>query len=203
MPKPLHWFGKGEGCADGYQNICRTCVDELYVRPLRKRRRAARDAARMWTCQRCRAKVPGQCPRDTSRRCPSCVKKYVQKQSARIAFKSEHGKPWSGTAEYKRIRRHAYPETEGRGNGTRRLRMIEQSDGTITPQAVGNLFKTAELCPYCWCMLTNNKSLDHRVPLARGGAHSISNVVVCCRSCNSKKGRMPFDRWLEKVKNGR
>ena len=36
---------------------------------------------------------------------------------------------------------------------------------------------------------------DHIVPLARGGEHSVSNLVVSCGSCNSKKHARPLDKW--------
>jgi 5-methylcytosine-specific restriction endonuclease McrA len=29
---------------------------------------------------------------------------------------------------------------------------------------------------------------DHLMPLSKGGAHTYSNIVPACRSCNSKKG---------------
>lgn len=30
-------------------------------------------------------------------------------------------------------------------------------------------------------------TLDHRVPLTKGGAHDLSNLVAACKSCNSRK----------------
>lgn len=30
-------------------------------------------------------------------------------------------------------------------------------------------------------------TMDHRVPLARGGRHEIQNVVPACKTCNSRK----------------
>ncbi len=37
-------------------------------------------------------------------------------------------------------------------------------------------------------MRSKDKSLDHVIPLVALGAHSISNVVICCKSCNARKG---------------
>ena len=39
-------------------------------------------------------------------------------------------------------------------------------------------------CAYCGCP---PETMDHVVPLSRGGKHTKSNVVPACRSCNSSK----------------
>ena len=62
------------------------------------------------------------------------------------------------------------------------------SDGTLTPSVLRRLFARAKDCPYCHVtMRSQDKSLDHIVPLARGGKHSITNVVVACLRCNMAK----------------
>lgn len=42
------------------------------------------------------------------------------------------------------------------------------------------------LCAYCLKPMTKTTQ-DHMTPLACGGSHTLSNVVPCCGSCNSKK----------------
>lgn len=73
-------------------------------------------------------------------------------------------------------------------------------DGTLTPDVVRRLFATASTCPYCErLMARDDKTLDHITPVSLGGVHGISNVTVCCYSCNSRKHNMPFERWLSKL----
>ena len=50
-------------------------------------------------------------------------------------------------------------------------------------------------CFYCDDVLTKeNRSIDHIVPLSRGGKHRVSNLLPCCRSCNSSKNdKLGFD----------
>jgi len=50
-------------------------------------------------------------------------------------------------------------------------------------------------CVYCATRLDHrNATLDHVVPLARGGAHDPGNLVTACGPCNRLKGDMlPFD----------
>lgn len=44
-------------------------------------------------------------------------------------------------------------------------------------------------CQYCWKKLTPNQiTIDHIIPKAQGGQNSFINCVICCQSCNSKKG---------------
>jgi 5-methylcytosine-specific restriction endonuclease McrA len=41
-------------------------------------------------------------------------------------------------------------------------------------------------CAYCLAIM-GSVSMDHVIPLVRGGEHSTGNVVPACRSCNSSK----------------
>lgn len=51
-------------------------------------------------------------------------------------------------------------------------------------------------CAYC--LRSNQKlTLDHVIPLAKGGAHDVSNIVPACESCNKSKGANgPIDLLL-------
>ena len=108
--------------------------------------------------------------------------------------------------ERKRVYRHAHRDGFATRNKRRHERLVAQSDKSITPDFVTELFKKAKSCPYCGNALTDNpknieltKTLDHLIPLSKGGLHSQHNVVVCCYSCNSKKGVLDFSKWLERL----
>lgn len=46
-------------------------------------------------------------------------------------------------------------------------------------------------CPYCGDKIAlGTFSVDHILPLSRGGGHQALNLVVCCRRCNMAKGDM-------------
>lgn len=49
-----------------------------------------------------------------------------------------------------------------------------------------------DLCVYCG---DPADTLDHVVPLTRGGEHSISNLVPACRPCNSSKHDKLLSEW--------
>jgi 5-methylcytosine-specific restriction endonuclease McrA len=51
-------------------------------------------------------------------------------------------------------------------------------------------------CQYCRKQFAEKKlTIDHVVPLSKGGAHEWTNVVTACSACNNKKG----DKSVEKA----
>src|SRR5256885_504516 len=62
--------------------------------------------------------------------------------------------------------------------------------------------KLAEgVCHYCEKKFPKEVlTMDHVVPVARGGASTKGNVVVCCKECNSKKKlKTPAELALESL----
>lgn len=45
-------------------------------------------------------------------------------------------------------------------------------------------------CVYCKRRM-ERLTMDHMVPLSRGGHHTAENVIPACRSCNSRRGNRP------------
>jgi len=44
------------------------------------------------------------------------------------------------------------------------------------------------VCYYCGNKFeAQDLTMDHKVPLARGGTSSRNNIVCCCKDCNTKK----------------
>jgi 5-methylcytosine-specific restriction endonuclease McrA len=46
-------------------------------------------------------------------------------------------------------------------------------------------------CYYCGKRCKGKLTQDHIIPLSKGGAHTLHNVIGACRSCNSKKNAGP------------
>jgi len=61
------------------------------------------------------------------------------------------------------------------------------------------------ICHYCGRKFPKEKlTMDHIVPVARGGKSSKGNVVVCCFECNQNKGLgTPVDIILDKMAKNR
>jgi 5-methylcytosine-specific restriction endonuclease McrA len=70
-----------------------------------------------------------------------------------------------------------------------------------------NILKYGNItCEYCGknelernCAEKHGATIDHKVPISSGGSvGSLSNMVVCCHSCNQKKGSMSYEDFKNK-----
>lgn len=43
-------------------------------------------------------------------------------------------------------------------------------------------------------------TIDHIIPVSRGGAHSIGNLLPCCKPCNSSKGNKTITEWKKTLR---
>jgi 5-methylcytosine-specific restriction endonuclease McrA len=78
-----------------------------------------------------------------------------------------------------------------------------QNNQTITPELIATLFESTKSCPYCGEKILDKsenikkrKTLDHLIPLSKGGLHAQHNILVCCHQCNSKKRDKSYPEWL-------
>lgn len=57
------------------------------------------------------------------------------------------------------------------------------------------------ICHYCGQMFKPSElTMDHLVPLARGGESSKNNLVPACKECNAKKKlQTPVDQLLQQL----
>lgn len=46
-----------------------------------------------------------------------------------------------------------------------------------------------------YCSAPADLTIDHVIPLAKGGRHAIGNLVGACQHCNSQKGAMLLIEW--------
>lgn len=58
------------------------------------------------------------------------------------------------------------------------------------------------ICYYCQAkFLPDELTMDHVVPLSRGGRSTKGNIVPCCKTCNNKKKYLtPAEIVLNKLK---
>ena len=75
-----------------------------------------------------------------------------------------------------------------------KARALKKSNWWRTKLSVG-------VCYYCEeTFEAGVLTMDHKVPLARGGTSSKSNIVIACKDCNSSKGsKTAVDKVLREL----
>jgi len=76
----------------------------------------------------------------------------------------------------------------------KRRALLADAEGSHNFDDVVLILKKQEfLCFYCNCDITGGKhTVDHYIPLAKGGSNWPSNLVMACKKCNSsKRDKMP------------
>ena len=61
----------------------------------------------------------------------------------------------------------------------------------------------AGICHYCHRQVPREGlTMDHLLPLARGGRSTKNNLVPCCKDCNNRKKSMLPLEWEEYLQGG-
>lgn len=82
--------------------------------------------------------------------------------------------------------------------------LSERMSRTRRRRLLGPMSKTARdailkrdgyRCAYCPCDDPVMMTVDHVVPLSKGGTHDPENLVCACTACNGEKADMTMDEW--------
>ena len=83
------------------------------------------------------------------------------------------------------------PEAARARNAKRRFRKRNCQTFFVSKKEIKRLYGQ----PCYACGSKDNIQIDHIIPLARGGNHSIGNLMPLCRSCNCSKNDLFFMQW--------
>ena len=85
----------------------------------------------------------------------------------------------------------------------KRARLLNASTGTVTKEFLEGIY-SQEICTYCKKFVAKSKrTLDHIVALTKGGLHDVSNLVMCCYSCNCRKNNLDLNVFLQRLEKER
>lgn len=117
---------------------------------------------------------------------------YQKRKEAALNYSKQHRQQhverYRHLAQQSRARDRVRSNTQAlKAWHKRRATFKAADDGTVTKEALGLLYRTwSGVCPICG--RTAPPTLDHIIPLAKGGLHSICNLQLMCGRCNSAKG---------------
>lgn len=119
-------------------------------------------------------------PRDPVARAAQWRSWYAENRESVLARASERAR---GNPDIKR-------ESQSR----RRARARNAPQHRVMPSDLARERMRAQgLCSYC--RVNPGEHWDHRVPLARGGAHSLGNLTLSCAPCNQQKHTKTVMEW--------
>lgn len=83
---------------------------------------------------------------------------------------------------------------------SRRALKAKAWDGSDLTIYIKFLYEDELICFYCrqitW---RDQRTIDHVVPLSRGGKHEANNLVMACGTCNSRKGAMNYYEYTKRM----
>lgn len=201
------FFPKGTTKSDGLGSWCRECCKKLEDNRRRKLGIKAKPKphyldSEKKECLKCRRILSmddyPKNPRGRLKRgsyCHDCWRKYLTQDRFREKHKLAMRKWRDQHREYWRSRHRLH-------QFKRRMQQEVSDDGTVTKEFVELLYSEIK-CHYCEQEIAyKQRTIDHVIPLARGGIHSASNLVMACLSCNcAKQDRTKEEFLLDKCQN--
>lgn len=98
-------------------------------------------------------------------------------------------------AKLKRIAKRWYKQNPEKVLA-RRLRLRANLNECYGSVDWKDLFLLQLLYPACaYCGSNGKLTVDHIIPMSRGGMHDLSNLVMCCKPCNSSKNNRLMNEW--------
>lgn len=153
-------FHRAKRNADGLASECADCSRFRSTKRASEKPEYARGRSREWYA------IPG----NRARQSKTTKIRYSLKSEELIAY----AKAWKKANPQKR-----------REYAAKRLGHI--AEGMVTKaEAIAILDRANGRCTYCGTIV-ESLELDHVVPLSKGGAHTVKNLVAACKSCNCRK----------------
>lgn len=100
-----------------------------------------------------------------------------------------------------RKRAREYAQTNPETTQAKRLRHLalkRNANGNFTGSDIKRMTQEQNGCCY-YCGKQTALTVDHKMPLSRGGSNSTDNLCMACRFCNSQKGarsEQEYREWL-------
>lgn len=188
---------EGRCCIDCGANIshrtarakrCEECVKAEHRREARESKAKKRGPKGERKCLYCGETIGIEFRRDKKFCSRKCIDDYRSKFIDRTDYlRSTQKRRTAYTRQWRKLN----PASTRNSKYKRRLR---EASGVISErdwERTLNRFNRA--CAYCGCK--GEITLDHVVPLSRGGTNTVGNILPACRSCNSSKHAHFISEW--------
>lgn len=208
--KPITEFYKRLDSPDGYRNECCTCKNAAryntqppLLQPDDKKRcsscKEVKPVSGFAPCNTDRSGYEPRCrkcrriqSRDWHRRNKEWVRRYEEEHRDHLLkIRREHNREYRKQPNAIAMRRAREKTAKVRlyNRNRQALRRTTTRQGDVTPEMLQKLLDSQSRCCYCRKLFNSRreKTIDHVIPVSKGGQHVLSNLVVACKPCNSRK----------------
>lgn len=208
--KPLDMFHRNNGKKDGRQPCCKMCIAKRYEAKAeaicKKKRtryhasieehRAAQRAYRTANIERTRAHNRAYHIANPDYRRAYYAQRSEIKREYNRAYHAAH-------AETIRMRMRAYQAAhleEDRARRHNRRALLKGNGGSYTAQEIKKMrAEQAGICAYCHYQHNPDRlTIDHILPITKGGSNNISNICLACWRCNLTKHARTLEEWVNR-----
>lgn len=131
------------------------------------------------------------------------VKEYSERNKSKVLayqakyYESNTDRVKANVSAYRR----ANPEKKMHLENKRRASKFKNGGSHTLDDRLAKFARLGNVCYYCH--LDKPLTIDHDVPLSRGGTDNIENILPACRSCNSKKNHLTAAEYFHKLSKER
>jgi hypothetical protein len=209
--KDLSEFGKNLSRKDGLEVRCTLCCREHAKLNRLKSKAKNKPIIDKKVCPSCREEKDASCfgtnlgSKDGLRSvCKNCRninarKKYQSDQRFRQKESIRHStnlKYKEKNAERTKIWAKKNPDKILAKVHRRRARLYGQTEFDLPNDFIA-ILKTDQDNKCVYCSQNKKLTIDHIIPVCRGGKHNMDNIVLCCETCNFSKSTKTLPEWLE------
>lgn len=222
-PRTSEFWHRDKSVLDGFRRKCKVCVKEYGAKHYAENKERHKEVSTRWrenNPERLRA-YQIKYANDNAERLSEYKKQWrldnidrvrvqhseyyqANKEAYRISVNRRRKQnPGSRRAESDKYRRNNLDKY--RAASLRRRALKVEAEGSFTTADIDKqLSAQSGLCFWCYdIMLLGKHTVDHLIPLSRGGTNWPSNLVCACHSCNSQKGAKTPDEYREYLKEFR
>ena len=130
------------------------------------------------------------------------VKKYLQNSEYGREQKRKRDMEYSRTEKGKEANKKAtkkYRKTEKGKLNNRKQKFMRRTMKPVDKLVLKKIMEQ-NICYYCGKEITGLKTIDHKIPVSRGGNNKENNLVLCCKHCNSQKNDKSEEEYIEWLK---
>ncbi len=155
--RKLEYFPKDKRCKLGRARTCSICVYKS--RDTKERKANQKKLTKRWYQDNRELSLKRQ------------TKRYEENREQLLAYGRQHSKN--------------NPEIYKAANHRRRAAKRNNGNNDLTAKQIVELFDKQKNCEYCDA--EGNLTIDHVIPISKGGQNTLTNVVLACMSCNNSK----------------